>query len=385
MRRQTGDYSSAVAAPIAAHEIVMAAADLADVEDATRALVEFDAHARTALVGDGEDRDIVLGPMSAILLRAESASSSQIEQLTTSAEQLALAELDEASGTNAETVLGNVRAMEAALRLASELSVDSVLAMHRELLRHQWLLPEEAGRFRTEQVWIGPGEAGPRTAEFVPPHHSRVADGVADVVAFAQRDDVPVLVQVAIAHAQFETIHPFVDGNGRTGRAVAQSMIRNKALLVSATVPISAGLLVDTEHYFTALGGFRAGDAGPIVRRFAAAARIAATTGTKLVDDLVGVLTESRERLQGVRAHATARRLVPHLIAQPVVSAQHIQTALGVGEMATLRALDTLSDRGVLRERTGRSRSRVWEHPGPIGVLDEYAETIRRMGRGAGR
>lgn len=385
VRRQTGDYSSAVTAPIAAHDIVMAAADLADVEDATRALVEFDAHARTALVGDGGDRGVAIGPMSAILLRTESASSSQIEQLTTSAKQLAQADLDETNGANAETVLGNVRAMEAALRLADELSIDSVLAMHRELLRHQYLLADEAGTFRTEQVWIGPGEAGPRTAQFVPPHHSRVADGLADVVAFAQRDDLPVLVQVAIAHAQFEIIHPFVDGNGRTGRALAQSMIRNKALLVSATVPISAGLLVDTERYFTALDEFRAGDAGPIARRFAGAARIAATTGTRLVDDLVGVFTDSWERLQGIRAHATARRLIPHFIAQPVVNAKHVQTALGVGEMATLRALDTLSDRGVLRERTGRSRGRVWEHPGVIGVLDEYAETIRRMGRGAGR
>lgn len=300
---------------------------------------EFDAHARTALVGDGGDRGVAIGPMSAILLRTESASSSQIEQLTTSATQLALAELDETSGADAATVLGNVRAME----------------------------------------------AGPRTADFVPPHHSRVAEGLADVVAFAQRDDLPVLVQVAIAHAQFETIHPFVDGNGRTGRALAQSMIRNKALLVSATVPISAGLLVDTGRYLTALDEFRAGDAGPIVRRFAAAARIAATMGTRLVDDLVGVLTESWERLQGIRAHATARRLIPHFIAQPVVNAKHVQTALGVSEMATLRALDTLSDRGVLRERTGRSRGRVWEHPGVIGVLDEYAETIRRLGRGASR
>lgn len=136
VRRQTGDYSSAVTAPIAAHDIVMAAADLADVEDATRALVEFDAHARTALVGDGGDRGVAIGPMSAILLRTESASSSQIEQLTTSAKQLALAELDETNGANAETVLGNVRAMEAALRLADELSIDSVLAMHREVLRH---------------------------------------------------------------------------------------------------------------------------------------------------------------------------------------------------------------------------------------------------------
>lgn len=102
--------------------------------------------------------------------------------------------------------------------------------MHKALMLQQYGFDAaQAGRFRGEQVWIGPGDAGPRTVDFVAPHHDRVHAAMVDLVAFVQREDLPVLVQVALAHAQFETIHPFTDGNGRTGRALAQSVLRTKA------------------------------------------------------------------------------------------------------------------------------------------------------------
>lgn len=375
VERQTGPYEAAVTAPILHLSLQISSEDSADVEDATRQLVMFDDHAQRVLGTDNP----ALGPMTAILLRTESASSSQIEQLTTSAKQLALAEIDEGDKANALTVIGNVRAMEAALQLSDDISEDSILAMHTALLRHQTGLEHEAGRYRREQVWIGAGTAGPRTADFVAPHHDRIPDAIADVVGFIKREDLPVLAQVAIAHAQFETIHPFVDGNGRTGRAVAQSILRNKGLVASTAVPISAGLLVDTEQYFAALTAYRSGDAGPIIRQFAAASRIAATTGTRLVDDLVAQLQQSRARMSGLRSDATAWKILPKLVGQPAVNIRYLTGALGFGEMTALRALDSLVDREVLIESTGRGRNRVWQHRGILGVLDDYAARIRRM------
>lgn len=374
--RQTGSYRASIAASISGWSPRIGAEDSSDIEDATRRLVEFDGHAQRTL-GTGSP---ALGPMTAILLRTESASSSQIEQLTTSAKQLALAEIDEGEKPNALTVLGNVRAMEAALDLADEVSENSILAMHRALMLHQpGFDPAAAGCYRSEQVWIGPGEAGPRTADFVAPHHTRISESIHDLVHFAKREDVPVLVQVAVAHAQFETIHPFPDGNGRTGRALAQSILRNKGLVGSTAVPISAGLLVDVDRYFTALGAFREGDAGPIVREFARASRIAATSGIRLVDDLAAQLSESRSRLQGLRSDAAAWRILPALVAQPVVNTTYLVRELGLGEMAALRSLRALAERGVLTEVTGRARGRVWQHGGILGVLDDYAAEIRRM------
>jgi Fic family protein len=373
--RQTGLYEATVTAPIADWRPQVSGEDAADIEDATRQLVAFDEHARRALGTDSP----ALGPMTAILLRTESASSSQIEQLTTSAKQLALAEIDEGDKANALTVIGNVRAMEAALALSDEITEDAILQMHSALLRHQPGLEHEAGSYRREQVWIGPGNAGPRQAEFVAPHHDRVPGAIADLVRFVTRQDLSVLVQVAVAHAQFETIHPFVDGNGRTGRALAQSILRNKGLVGSTAVPISAGLLVNTDRYFAALSAFRTGDAGPIIREFALASRIAASTGTHLVDDLVGQLDDSRARMQGIRTDAAAWRILPALVGQPAVNTKYLKSALGLGPVAAQRALDTLTDRGVLVETTGRGRNRVWQHRGIFEVLDGYADRIRRM------
>ncbi|WP_139416315.1 Fic family protein [Agromyces laixinhei] len=381
VRRQTGHYRAAVTPEIADLDVRLSAESARDLEEAAAALVAFDSHAQKTLGINNP----ALGPMSAILLRTESASSSQIEQLTTSAKQLALAELDEGNGgahgsgkANARTVIGNVRAMEAALALADHVNAETILAMHSALLRHQYGFEDEAGRFRHEQVWIGGEGAGPIGAEFVAPHHDRVRRAVDDLVVFIDREDIPVLAQVAISHAQFETIHPFVDGNGRTGRAVAQSVIHHKRLVTSTTVPISAGLLVDTERYFGALDAYRDGDAGPIVRAFADASRLAAFTGTALVNELAEQLEIAREQLGGVRTDAAAWKLLPTLIGQPVVNTRYLQQRLAMSEASSLRALDTLVERGVLIERTGYGRNRVWQHSGIIAVLDAYAAGIRR-------
>ncbi|MEO7349152.1 MAG: Fic family protein [Terrimesophilobacter sp.] len=376
VERQTGSYESAVAPAIAEWSPTLDSETIANVEQATLALREFDLHSLTLFGTENP----ALAPMSAILLRTESASSSQIEQLTTSAKQLALAELEEGQKHNAITVIGNVRAMEAALRLSADLDGAAILAMHFELLSLHTGLHHEAGRYRSELVWIGNRDnAGPRGATFIAPQHELVPDAISDVVAFARRTDVPALVQVAVAHAQFETIHPFVDGNGRTGRAVVQAMLRNKGLSTHTTVPVSAGLLVDTESYFDALSAYRSGDAGPIVRRFADASRYAAVTGRELVNNLAHQLQQSKDALTGVRSDSAAWRVLPLLIGQPVVNTRYLVGALGMNDMAVMRALQTLAERGVLTERTGFSRNRVWEHRGILNVLDAYADGIRRV------
>jgi Fic family protein len=375
VRRQTGDYESVVTSPIAGWTPTIGGELIADVEEASLALREFDLYALGRLGATNP----ALGPMSAILLRTESASSSQIEQLTASARQLALAEIDEGEKQNAVTVIGNVRAMEAALRLSEKLDIDSILAMHRELISRQAGMEWEAGRFRDELVWIGNRDnAGPIGASFIAPQHGLVRGAVDDVVEFMRQPDVPALVQVAVAHAQFETIHPFVDGNGRTGRALAQSLLRNKGLATHTTVPISAGLLTDTEGYFDALSAYRAGDAGQIVRRFADASRFAATTGRDLVDSLYAQIEDSKQKLGGLRPQAAAWKVLPLLIGQPVVNAKYLKAKLKINDAVVQRALDALTERGVLVERTGHARNRVWQHGGILGVLDQYAENIRR-------
>lgn len=376
VQRQTGTYRAALVPEIAAWMARIPADLQADIDDATGALARVDGFASGKLGPNAR----MSGPMPTILLRAESASSSQIEQLTTSALQLALAAIDESAKANAATVLGNVHAMETAVGASGRISVESIRDMHLALLTGDRMMDAEAGRFREQQVWIGPGGSGPLLADFVPPAHLRVPAAIDDLVEFIAREDLPVIVQAAVAHAQFETIHPFVDGNGRTGRALVHAVLKEKGLVTTSVIPLSAGLLIDIGSYFAALGAFRAGDAGPIIAQFARAARFASHSGRQLIDDLLTVLREMEENLTGIRRDSAAWKLLPTLIAQPVVNLNFVAAMLETNQVTALRAVDTLVERGILHETTGRRRNRAWQQSNVLSVLDAFADGARRGG-----
>jgi Fic family protein len=316
-----------------------------------------------------------IAPFGAILLRSESSSSSKIENLTSGAKAIALAELGNDDTLNASEIVANVRAMQAAVDLADRLDADAVLAMHRALMRRHH--PETAGRWRTEQVWIGGGDFGPHGAAFVAPHHERVPAAIADLIRFVQRDDLPVLAHAALAHAQFETIHPFTDGNGRTGRALIHSMLRAKALTRNVTVPVSAGLLTDTDAYFAALTAYRRGDPARIVTLIAEASFSAIANGRTLVADL----RDARERWNAAitaRQDAVAWRLADLLLRQPVVDAELVQNELGATSANAHRALRQLADAGILAEFSGRQRDRIWQTREVLSALDDFAARAGR-------
>ncbi|MGY5764684.1 Fic family protein [Brachybacterium sp. DNPG3] len=371
----TGPYRAALPARIAALDLALPGDLAADIAEAEAALVALDREAAATLAPSSMP---TLGPMSAILLRTESASSSQIEDLTVGARQLALAELKESTSANARLVIANVRAMEAALALAEQLDLAAVLDMHRALLTTDAVHGADAGALREQLVWIGRSALSPVGAVHVAPEPQDVPAAMEDLLAFIARDDLPPLLHAAIAHAQFETIHPFTDGNGRTGRALVHAMLHGKGLLRTLTPPISAGLLRELDAYTGALTVFRAGDARPIVEQFAQAARYAAVTGARLIADLAAELEASREQLGALRPQALGRRLLPQLIGQPVVDAAYAARALDCAPSSALRAIGQLEAAGVLVERTGGLRNRVWQHPGILAVLDAYAAAIRR-------
>ncbi len=335
----------------------------AELDDASAAIVRLDAELGGSRTGE-------LAPLATVLLRSESAASSRIENLTVGARQLALAELGADASRNAMEVAGNVAAMEAAVALSGRLDEHSILAMHEALMRaHD---PAEAGRWRTKQVWIGTSSDSPAGAVFVPPHHSRIDAAMRDLVEFLGRDDLPVLLQAAVAHAQFETIHPFTDGNGRTGRALLHALLKGKGLATRLTVPISAGLLTDTSGYFAALGSYRDGDLVPIVDQVARAALRAVGHGRWLSERLVevkdGWLASAR-----FRKGSAGRRLVDVLVGQPAVNLRFVEQALGISQTAARRAIDQLAALGILSEGTDRRRNRVWIARDVVDALDDFA------------
>ena len=363
-QRHTGPYRAAVAPPIADVDVRLPMPTVAAADDASTEIARFDAEL---------GRDVA--PFGTLLLRSESASSSQIENLTSGARAIALAELGEGKLSNAMQIVANERAMRAALELADRLDADAILAMHAALMTYEG--DEVAGRWRTEQVWIGGSSYGPHEATFIPPHHRHVEAAMTDLVAFARREDIPVLVHAALAHAQFETIHPFVDGNGRTGRALVHAMLRGKGLTRNVTVPVSAGLLTDTDAYFAALMAYRDGDAAAIVNRLAEASFAAVANGRQLVDDLQNI----RDRWQDViaaRRDAVAWRLGDLLLWQPVIDAAIVQSELDATSANAHRAIRQLTDAGVISEFSGRRRSRLWQAREVLTALDDFAARAGR-------
>lgn len=342
-----------------------AVASLAD--EATAEVARFDAEIGSELA-----------PFAAVLLRSESACSSRIENLTSSAEAIALAELGSPDKGNAMEIVGNVEAMKAAIHLADRLDGDAILAMHAALMHNH--AGEKPGVWRTEQVWIGGDSIGPHAATFVPPHHSRVVQAIDDLVRFTRRTDVPLLIQTAIAHAQFETIHPFTDGNGRTGRALIHALLRGHGLTRKVTVPVSAGLLADPRAYFGTLTAYRDGDPAPIVEQLAAAALTAIVNGRELVADL-NWIRETWEDTVPARRGSAAWRLADLLLRQPVIDAAVVAKELGLSGANALRPIAPLVEAGVLTEFTGFKRNRLWQSREVLTAIDDFAA---RAGRRTG-
>ncbi len=366
-RRQSGPYEAAVLPDIAGlPDVPLSAATRTLATEAASEIARFDAEV-------GAD----IAPFSAILLRSESVASSRIENLTASAKTMALAELGDTSRENASVIVANTTAMQAAIALADSLDGEAILAMHMALLGASQ--PEWAGRWRDEQNWIGGSDWSPHGALFVPPHPDRVPAAIADLERFLRRDDLPPLIQAAIVHAQFETIHPFPDGNGRTGRALVHSLLRAKRLTRQVTVPVSAGLLADTEVYFAALTSYRKGDPEPIVERLSNATFAAVNNGRALVAELHEVRDGWNDRVKA-RSDAAAWRAADLLISQPVVDSPLVQRELRVTSPAALRAIDQLIEAGVLTKVSGRQRYRRYSAPDVLAALDAFAARAGRRG-----
>ncbi len=362
----SGPYRAAIVPEIAGCAPQVSSSVAAVADEASAELARFDAEMGTEIA-----------PFASILLRSESAASSRIENLTASAQSVALAELGDSSRHNATQIVANTEAMSAAIELADRFDGGAILTMHAALMRSSGV--DTVGRWRTQQVWIGSTNYGPHTATFVPPHHTRIEPAIDDLVRFVQRDDLAVLTQAAVAHAQFETIHPFTDGNGRTGRAIVHSLLRAKRLTRQVTVPVSAGLLTDTEQYFDALTAYRIGEVEPIVERFAEAAIRAVVNGRRLVADLREVRAGWADSITA-RPQAVVWRALDVALRHPVVDVGVLQRDLEVSAMGAEAAIENMVAVGALRQISDGRRNRRFAATEVLAALDSFADRSGRRG-----
>ena len=319
-----------------------------------------------------------LAALARLLLRTESIASSKVEGMQADARQLARAEARRRAGRSigqqAAEIIANIDAMELAVEQAAgadSLTPEGLCAIHKALLARgvSW---RNAGRLRVEQNWIGGNDYNPCGAAYVPPPPQEVAPLLDDLCRFCNADELPPLLQAAIAHAQFETIHPFDDGNGRTGRALVQVLLRRRGLAPAFVPPISVALWQPQrrERYINGLAMFREDRVAEWVGIFAEATAQAAQQAARygeLVADLRNFWRERLREAVNPRADAAAWAIIDVLPAHPVISVPMAVEATGRTPQAVNNGIAQLEQASVLTRLSESRRNRSWE---PEGLLD---------------
>ncbi|MGI8610232.1 MAG: Fic family protein [Candidatus Dormibacteria bacterium] len=312
------------------------------------------------------------------LLRAESVASSRIEGLVMSHKRISLALFDPGvADATAVSIVGNIRAMEEAVRIGSAgraIGVDDLVEMHRALLsstRDKYL----AGVVRQEQNWIGASSLA--RAKFIPPPAEEVAGLLGDLCRFVNRLDVPPIAQAAIAHSQYETIHPHLDGNGRVGRCLIHVVLRRRGLTPRYVPPVSLVLATEADRYVAGLGEYRRGDFESWCDLFTSAAGAAAEHAVELGEQMAQAQQRWLERLptRPRRDSATAR-LLDILPGHPVIDGATVAKLLDVSDEAARIALNNLEAAGILKESTSRRWGRAYAATEVFEMLDGFENTL---------
>ena len=312
------------------------------------------------------------------LLRAESVASSRIEGLVLSHRRLAKAEIggDDSRDETAQSVLANIAAMEKAVSLAASprpVKASDIARIHSILMQGPG---GDAGVCRTEQNWIGGNAFNPHGAAFVPPPPKEVPGLMKDLCKFLEREDLPAIAQAAIAHAQFETIHPFGDGNGRVGRALIHVVLRRRGLAPRYVPPVSLVLAGNSGEYIHGLESFREGKAGSWCAMFAHATETAARKSIELASRFSKLQEVWLEKAGHPRSDSSAAALIARLSAYPILSVATAEQLLGRSRQAANEAMSQLEKAGVLKRVNIGKRNRAWEAPGVFDLLNDFEREL---------
>jgi Fic family protein len=360
----------------------------ADIADAEAAIARLNVEAVSLVDSEA---------LARLLLRAEAVASSRIEGLHAGGRRLLRAEVervlgDEPSDVTAEEILANVRAMAWAVESVAAngwITLEGLLETHRVLLGGT-RIAAHGGRIREEQNWIGGSSYNPCRAAFVPPPPEHVRALLDDLCEFCNEDSLPAVAQAALAHAQFETIHPFVDGNGRTGRALIHVILRRRGLAVRVLPPVSLVLAARSEDYVGGLGGTRYGGErdGAAAREgmnrwlgfFAAACHRAAVDALAYEAEAAALQSRWRAAVGKVRRGSAADLLLQALPGTPIITVSSGAKAIGRSVQATNEAVNRLAGAGVLRSvKVGRKRHRGFEAD---GLVEAYTALEARLAAG---
>lgn len=318
----------------------------AEFEMARDTLVACD-RAASALSQVGARPPVAWEPVGRLLLRTEGLASSDIEGIKVEPRRLLQAMVSDTDDTPARWVLDNIDAVETAYSEAGEdLTTAAMLRWHRILMQRSPLPDQCVGAFRDVQGWIGGMD--PPTAVFVPAPPEFIGELMDDLVVFANRRDLPPIWQAAVLHAQFETIHPFADGNGRVGRALIGWCLRRRGVLVRAVPPISPVIAGQPDRYVHGLWTYRDGQTNLWVAWFADVCETSADNVGRLTRAIADLQERWEEGLSDLRSDGAARRLLAILPALTVLDVERASEAVQVSHRSARVALKTLEEREVL-------------------------------------
>jgi Fic family protein len=310
--------------------------------------------------------------------------SSRIEGLVLSHRSLAKAAFSvETHDLTAQGVLANIRALERAVDLAGSaesLTPEHLLEVHRILFegsRDERL----GGGIREGQNWIGGTASSPRGAEFIPAPHELVPELLDDLSTFCNRVDLPAAIQAAIAHVQFETIHPFFDGNGRVGRALALVILRRRGIAKRYLPPVSLALAGEADRYVAGLGSWRDGNEDDWYGVFIEALFRAASGARRFAADVAELQQRWMAQAGNPRQSSGPRGLIELLPSQPIVNVKTVAQLLGGSEERARQAISRLEQAGVLRQTSVGRRNRAWECVGLFDLLDRFERELGPVGR----
>lgn len=313
------------------------------------------------------------------MVRTESVASSQIEHITASSTDYAKAVAGSRSNSSATSMVAASTALHdliSAVTLRGAFTLDYLVEAHRALMKDDPAESRYAGKLRDMQNWIGGSDHSPRGALHVPPAPERVDELMVDLINYLNRDDVPVMVQAAIGHAQFESIHGFTDGNGRIGRALVSAVLRRRGVTRNSVIPIASGLLARRTEYFQVLDTYRLGDPAPLIDLFTQSARAAAICSRHTIARLTAIPQEWMTELKPRQGTAVAA-LIPAFYNHPVMGLAEAEAHSGAGEVQTYRAIAQLNAAGFVEEITGRKRNRVWAAAELLAELDDLDRRIQ--------
>ena len=302
-----------------------------------------------------------------LLLRTEALSSSQIEHYSASNRNIALAQIHKKQSTEAMMIKANLESLIMGISSVDPLNKSKIIHLNQMLLKNPQI------GLRTRINWIGTPNSIPHEAVYVPPHPDHLNTYMDQFIAFCQRNDIHPMVQAAFAHAYFELIHPFDDGNGRVGRILIQCILREKKFLENLSMPFSVGIVLDQVRYTNALNDFKEGKFETIITVLLENTLFLVPKVYETLRLLIELKQSWKAKLN-IRQDALAWKILDDLIAQPVIDVKYIREKHQANDQAVRNNIQVLVNAGILSIIGNQNRDIAYESIEVLDLLDRFME-----------